>query len=591
MEFRGVVSSTKSYKIALVVAVALLLLLSSISYRQIKNLQQSADLVSQSLRIDKEINNLFSNYSLIEAAEFQAIITKDSTFFDTFKNYRRQSESSLNQLLELTKEYPQYQQSLDSITKLKDSLYTVIYATNRKLTGEEETTEANLMRDVNLTSALIKKLKGYRTEMILKKEALRKEHIITYKTETIFTPFISMLLVLFSLIVFGIAFRKIYNDRKKMIMTQMFINNIIGNSNNVISYMVPIRDKDKTIVDFTIEYISDKVEAHFGLKAEDLLGQRVSVALPMLIENEVFKSYVACIEHGEPQNYQRSYQVGSRLRWFNSITSKLDDGIIITTIDVTDQVNNERVLTDMNIQLKQTNEELESFNRIASHDLQEPLRKIQMFASRIADEHEKTPMLSEKGEHFFSKIQDGASRMQSLIINLLAYSRIDASHDDFEPVDLNLIIQSVKDNLAETIEEHRVKIQCKQLPTVNGVDFQLEQLFNNLISNAIKYKKDEGEARIEIASSIVHRDEINTEGFKLYKRYHEITVKDNGIGFDQENAEKIFEIFKRLHGRNTYSGTGIGLAICKKIVDNHRGFIRAVSTADVGSTFIVYVPA
>ncbi len=242
-----------------------------------------------------------------------------------------------------------------------------------------------------------------------------------------------------------------------------------------------------------------------------------------------------------------------------------------------------------NTELERINKELESFNYVASHDLQEPLRKIQLFTNRILEKGKETlpPTLTE----YFNKIIVSAARMQMLIQDLLAFSRTTATTESiFEPVDMNLILEEVKIMLSSPIEETKAVIESAPLPVLKGLPFQLQQLFLNLINNSIKYSQENEIPHIKISSAIVKGKKINNSMAIADKNYFEITVEDNGIGFDKKNAEKIFELFQRLHNKDQYSGTGIGLAICKKIVHNHNGFIMAKSNAGKGSAFYVYLP-
>ncbi|MCX7547225.1 ATP-binding protein [Xanthomarina sp. F1114] len=257
--------------------------------------------------------------------------------------------------------------------------------------------------------------------------------------------------------------------------------------------------------------------------------------------------------------------------------------------DVTETVETEESLRKSNLDLKQSNAELESFNRVASHDLQEPLRKIQLFVSRIEDKENER--FSEKSRAYFEKVKLAGSRMQSLIQNLLAYSQIDSSRTDFESVNLNLVLEKVLEDLATRIADANAIIKVDDLPEIKGVLFQLEQLFSNLISNALKYKSKTETPTIEIKLEKIHASNISIDFVKSHLYYYKITVADNGIGFDDRHSNKIFEVFQRLHQKNEYSGTGIGLAICKKIVENHNGFIHASAKLGKGSQFFIYLPA
>ena len=269
---------------------------------------------------------------------------------------------------------------------------------------------------------------------------------------------------------------------------------------------------------------------------------------------------------------------------------KNDKKVMIGVVqDVTETLEAEASLRKSNLGLQQSNAELESFNRVVSHDLQEPLRKIQLFVSRIEDKENE--QFSEKSRNYFEKVKNAGSRMQSLIQNLLAYSRIDSSKTDYEKTDLNLVLEKVFEDLTTSISETHAKINTKQLPVIKGVFFQMEQLFANLISNAIKYRSQSEIPIIEIHSEKIAASKMSADFVKVYPYYYKITVSDNGIGFENKHAKNIFEVFQRLHQKTEYSGTGIGLAICKKIVQNHNGFIYATSKLGEGAQFIIYLPA
>lgn len=269
--------------------------------------------------------------------------------------------------------------------------------------------------------------------------------------------------------------------------------------------------------------------------------------------------------------------------------SKNDKKVMIGVVqDVSQVIEAEEKLLKSNLELKNSNSELESFSRAASHDLQEPLRKIQLFTLRIEELDGNS--LSDKSKDYFNKVTTAVKRMQSLIENLLAYSQIDNSKKDFETIDLNEILSKIKEDLTPRIVDSQAELISVKLPQVKGVAFQMEQLFTNLISNALKYRKDNEPPIIQIDYKKVKAKDIAENFVKTTRYYHKISFIDNGIGFDVQYAEKIFEVFQRLHQKTEYSGTGIGLAICKKIIENHNGFIYAKSKIGVGSEFGFYLP-
>ncbi|MDP1803229.1 MAG: ATP-binding protein, partial [Bacteroidota bacterium] len=248
-------------------------------------------------------------------------------------------------------------------------------------------------------------------------------------------------------------------------------------------------------------------------------------------------------------------------------------------------------LEQKNVALERSNKELTSFSYVASHDLQEPLRKIKTFINLIV---EKETNLSEDGKECFERIMASAGRMQKLIEDLLSFSRTQVYENTLKLFDLNLILNEIKANNQEAIKAGNLKITYSKLPSMYVVPFQIQQLFENIISNSIKYSKPEKKTEIEISSKIINGEKlafIPTNDPNKKGDYINITFSDNGIGFDQKYSEKIFEIFQRLHGKNEYSGTGIGLSICKKIVENHHGFITANGKLNEGAKFDIYLPA
>lgn len=246
-------------------------------------------------------------------------------------------------------------------------------------------------------------------------------------------------------------------------------------------------------------------------------------------------------------------------------------------------------LKQANQELLKINKELEAFTYGSSHDLQEPLRKIQTFAGRILEKENQN--LSEKGKEYFHLMKNAAERMQTLIQDLLAFSRINAAERKFEKIDLNVIIEEVKEEFKEMIAEKQAVIEVKEICVVNIIPFQFRQLMQNLFSNSLKFCNPKIPPHIIIECRNIKYSKKNMLNLPTQKEYNHIRITDNGIGFEREFSEKIFEVFQRLHSKEEYAGTGIGLAIVKKIVDNHNGTITAISELGKGTTFDIYIPA
>ena len=247
----------------------------------------------------------------------------------------------------------------------------------------------------------------------------------------------------------------------------------------------------------------------------------------------------------------------------------------------------ENNLNDLNRELSLNNSELSSFSYVASHDLQEPLRKIQSFGNLIINQEKNT--LSEKGKDYMVRINNAAARMQELIIALLSYSSTNVKNIPFAPISLDKVLNDAKDDLSDAIEANKVDIKSQPLPEIEGVELQVAQVFTNIISNAIKYAKKEEPCNIVITAEKTQIGENVMQKY-LNQQYWKISFRDNGIGFDQKYDQRIFEMFQRLHGRDEYAGTGIGLALCYKIMLNHNGFITARSAPGNGATFEIYFP-
>ncbi len=285
---------------------------------------------------------------------------------------------------------------------------------------------------------------------------------------------------------------------------------------------------------------------------------------------------------------------GAIRHFYISVTTETEiekGNILGIVVDITDLKLKEKQLEHMNMDLKRSNEDLEQFAYVASHDLQEPLRKIRAFGDLLLTKY--SSKVEAIGADYIDRMQGAAARMQILIQDLLSFSRVSRNSAQHEMVDVNPIITEILDDLENQIVREGATITVGNLYSIVGDKAQLKRLFQNLISNAIKFHKANEKAKVNIYASPL----TNAEQQRYFPaadsntKYIVFIVEDNGIGFEQQYAEKIFNIFQRLNGRMDYEGTGIGLAICRKIITNHRGVIAAESIEGVGSRFIAILPS
>jgi light-regulated signal transduction histidine kinase (bacteriophytochrome) len=244
-----------------------------------------------------------------------------------------------------------------------------------------------------------------------------------------------------------------------------------------------------------------------------------------------------------------------------------------------------RELLDKNTELETTNHELQQFAWVVSHDLKEPLRKIQTFSHLIKDKY-----LSDNTEavSYLNRSINSSARMSRLISDLLDYSRLSVTAN-FQPTNLNALIEELLSDFEEIVREKKAEIRIDQLPVLDTIPSQIRQVFQNLIGNALKFSKEDVPPVISITSEIIPIKDIEVAGSKSGE-FCRIVISDNGIGFDEKFLDRIFVIFQRLNNLNSYEGTGIGLAIAKKIMDKHNGLISAQSSENHGAQFILVLP-
>ncbi|MEO5599457.1 MAG: PAS domain S-box protein [Cyclobacteriaceae bacterium] len=362
--------------------------------------------------------------------------------------------------------------------------------------------------------------------------------------------------------------------------------------------------------DHVVELANDRMFEFWGKNAEAVLHKPIFVGLPEAkdqgfeaILNGVYKTGKAYSAQGVPVSLPRNGNI--KTVYVNFVYEPFREpdgsvsGILAVAIDVTaqviahqkiEEVVSERTseLANANNSLQKSNAELAQFAYIASHDLQEPLRKIRTFSQML--ENSMADKLDDHSRNLLDKIDNSASRMHTLIKDVLKYSELVKENELFVEVNLNEVIKSIQSDFDLLIEQKGATIKYENLPTLQAIPLQMSQLFGNIIGNSLKFSRNGIKPVINITASRASKEELKNLTLDPDLDYRKIQFDDNGIGFQKEYAEQIFNIFQRLHRKSEYEGTGIGLALCKKIVINHRGHINATGSTENGAVFNIILP-
>ncbi|MDQ6608573.1 MAG: PAS domain S-box protein, partial [Bacteroidota bacterium] len=362
--------------------------------------------------------------------------------------------------------------------------------------------------------------------------------------------------------------------------------------------------------DYVVDLANERMIELWGKKPDDVLHKPIFEGLPEAKDqgfeallDGVYATGTTFSAEGVPITLPRNGRIETVYVNFVYEAYKEDDasvsGILAVAVDVTAQViarqkieevvaERTRELENANSDLQRSNAELAQFAYIASHDLQEPLRKITTFSQMLS--HNLGHDLNDQAKNYLHKINTSTSRMTTLIRDVLTYSELIKDKEIFEEVDLNQIVESIKTDYELLLEQKGASIVYKNLPTIEAIPLQMSQLFGNLLGNALKFARTDVKPIITITATKSGNNEFSNGSISKDLDFCKITVADNGIGFKQEYAEQIFHIFQRLHRKADYEGTGIGLAMCKKIAINHQGYINADGSTENGAVFNVILP-
>ncbi|HEX8316069.1 MAG TPA: ATP-binding protein, partial [Flavisolibacter sp.] len=436
------------------------------------------------------------------------------------------------------------------------------------------------LEDLSRAHILIRK--GLRVEEA-KLKSKREGLVSANRQNNLFTLILSVLAIL---IVTATFLNQFLLSRKSQWL-EGFLESILNTTQNGIVYYRAVREGGK-IVDFRVEYANEAIKTLLGVDPKTIIGKRLSRVDSFVRQEEIFAIYVKAVETDAPVQFEHLYRNNGSERWLYLSIKKMDDGITVAFHNIAELKRYEEELKKNIAALEQSNKELEEYAYAASHDLQEPLRKIRTFGGFLQDaQYEK---LDEKGKHQLDKIIQATERMSLLIKDLLSFSSL-KHKDQFITTDLNTIFANVLHDLEVMIEQKKAVITHDPLPEIEAIPVQINQLFYNLVNNALKFSKQDFAPHLDVSCKLVKAEEIkDIPGLEPSTSYFEIVFSDNGIGFNQEYAAQIFGLFKRLNDKNSYAGSGIGLSLCKRVVTNHGGVMLANGKEGVGAQFYIYLP-
>ncbi|WP_077920717.1 ATP-binding protein [Spirosoma sp. 209] len=382
--------------------------------------------------------------------------------------------------------------------------------------------------------------------------------------------------------------------RQQKDLTERILN---GSINGMVTCEA-LRNETGTLYDLRIRLVNDAAARLIRKPVSQLIGDTLFNQPATLAQPELLPRCIHTVETGESQRFESRISVNGIENWYDISISKLSDGLLMTFIDITAAKHHEQELNLLIENLKRSNQNLERFAYVASHDLQEPLRKIQSFGDILRSQ--SSPAVDDHSRELIDRMQSAASRMNTLIRDLLTFSRLSTQSQPFRTISLPEVVRDVLTDLEATIHEKQAQVEVTSLPTVLGDALQLRQVFQNLLSNALKFAKPasgQQKPHIRIDCEQVPGSAVRPlpgqpiAASDTSRLFYAISVTDNGIGFDEKYLDRIFTIFQRLHTRSEYDGTGIGLTIVQKVVENHRGYISARSQPGQGATFTIYLPA
>lgn len=586
-------NSSNYLRVIFIIAIFILLFLSSIAYKHNRGLNESSKLLMHTYEINIQLERLMSAIKDAETGQRGYMITRNSRFLTPYLFSRDKVNTSFITLKKLTADNPKQKQNLKKLFKLIIQRY-VSFENCLKYSDPKTYDKRKLDNHMFGGRILMENIRFQVDEMNDIEKIFLDKSLKEYDEEISLGPIFSISLFLAALTFILLAYRQISKDieRLKVYNKKLLISSgLMAESEAIGKFSTWQWDLDTNKIDY-----SENQFRLLGFQPNAFIPDRDTFLDFVHPEDKeaIAESMEGIINNKElPFIYYKIIQPNNEIRYFKSTGKLLVDKhgskiLLGINFDITDEHLLNIKLKERNSELEKSNQELASFNHVASHDLQEPLRKIQTFISRISDADKA--VLSDNAKDYISKIETSAKRMRVLIDDLLLFSKTNTTKKEFIKSDLNELIENAKLELAVIIDEKKGNFKIDKLPKLKVIPYQIEQLFINLIGNSLKYSQSGIAPQINIGCDKILSTEYPEILDQSIKKFYKITFTDNGMGFDPQFKDNIFVLFQRLHSKTDYPGTGIGLAICKKIVENHKGHITADSEPNHGSVFTVFLP-
>jgi len=584
-------------------------------------MENSNESVLHSAVVKEELNDYSSCIKDVALKERGYVATRLPVFIKDFESIVANADASIKRLGELTKDNEEFQLYLDTLGIVHKKIIHTSRNTVDSIPSEEDLYFTFVIQKERLDNIkrISKILMQIEDELLIERE-VKKEKI------SLNTPKLVGSLLIFCLILLVLAFwqmsqafrskqrliRKLYKHESELEDALSEINknkDELINARTIERFKI-ISDLMPQFVwtanpDGALDFFSQSVFNYSGLTKEEIMRDGwLQIVHPDDREANITK-WEEAVNTGQPFHLEHRFKKSDgTYRWQLSRAVRVNNENgkvqmwVGTSTDIHENIlfqaelerqveERTKLLKEVNIDLEKSNTELAQFAFVASHDLQEPLRKIQTFSTMILDR--EAANLSESGKEFFKRIRESSSRMKQLITDILVFSKTGNMEEVSNDVDVDLLVREIANPSLLNDEIKLVDITSK-LPVIKGVYFQIHQIFSNLINNAIKFNKANNELIITISSKKIIGKESGIKNAVPEKWYYVIEFSDNGIGFENQHKVKMFQVFQQLHPKEKYQGTGIGLALVKKIIEQHQGFIDARGELNVGATFYLYFP-